>query len=344
MRKKTILFLALLLAIAMFSAIVMAEETDNAADAEMNEAAVMHVGLGAQVRLLQLEKSIIRNYVYGEKLIDYIKDKSLNTSSETIDILEDIVSELKDLKAEVVAELDKEPSETTVETFVSLKDKSINLTLDFRSIIRDELTVEHRSEIKSSLDKEDFSELKEINDEIKERVKEFNKKRLLDMLVYLNITDEELFVKIDSGNITVHELKKTIMDKFRGLPPRGKMEFLLNVKHERTKVELFRHVAFARKLGLNMDDFRRLKSIADDDKSTSVEIKARLGAFVKEKVEERKEVVKEIKERVKEVVKERREIRAKGRADVKAEIKDGIKADIKADIKTGLMERKGDTE
>jgi hypothetical protein len=303
--KKTALIFVLLLCFAFVS--VATQEEDNTAEAEMDEAAIMYMGLGAQVRLLQLEKSITRNYLYGDKVVQYIKDNSLNISEDVLNAMEDIVSELKDVKDSVAEEIDKEPGETTVETFVDLKDRAINLTQEFRSLVRDYLTVEQRQAIKNSVDKKDFSELDDLNEQIRNRVREFNKERVRDMLNYLNITDEELLQRVESGNITAIELRKLVMDKFREQTQERKREFLQNAQEERKKVQLMKHVAFARKVGLSRDDIGRIKNIVNDNSITAQEMRAKLGAFVKEKTQEKKETMNEIRNRLKEAVQVRTE-------------------------------------
>jgi hypothetical protein len=322
MDKKAIFF-ALLISVALMSAMVMGQEdTDNTALADMNEAAIMHNGIGAQVRLLQLEKSITRNYLYGDNVIAYIKNNSLNVSTDTLDLMEGIVLDLVDVRTQVSAEINKSANETTVETFVALKDRAINLTQEFRSLVMEQLSPDQRKSIRESIDKKDFKEVTDIADEIKGKVREFNKDRAIAMLDYMNITDDALLQRIESGNITAQELRKTVMDRFRQESQDRKRAFLSGLKEERKQAELYMHMAFAKKLGLNMSDFGRVRGIVQDDNLTSSEMKARLGAFVKEKIQERNDTMHQIRDRLKEVVQERKGMMNQTRENMKQRLED----------------------
>ena len=60
----------------------------------------MELGLGAKIRLLQLEKSILKNILHGEAVIEFITE---NFEEEDTNELVEIVEELKVLKDEVAS-------------------------------------------------------------------------------------------------------------------------------------------------------------------------------------------------------------------------------------------------
>lgn len=330
MKKKPIFVLVFLLCFAMISAAMAQEATvdtdlDVAAE-EMGEASIMHVTLGAQVRLLQLEKEVMRRILYGEQVLAYIDENELNISADDMDRLEDIIAEMTEIKDRIISELDNTDSETTVELFVELKDRAINLTQEFRTIIRSQLSVEERNEMSGSIDKKTFPELDSINDQIKDRVMQFNKERAMEMLGNLNITDEEILGRVESGNITAKELRELINSRFRELKTDMKQVFITKVKNERAKIELARHVAFAKKIGAKKEDVDKIREIIKDKNLTSSEMKAKLSVIVREQVNEKKEKVDEIKNRMKEIretIEEKKEIAEKLR-DRLQEKKEGL--------------------
>lgn len=309
MKKILLIAFALMMSLAALSLVVAQDADVNAeaggdidvAGAEMHEAAVMHVSLGAQVRLLQLEKEVLRRFLYGEQVLEYIDNSSLNITGENLAKLEVIVSELGDVKDEIVAELEKPANETTVEMFVSLKDRAINLTQEFRTILRESLSPEERKAMRDNVEEKKFPELEEFNGQIKSKIMEFNRNRVSEMLQNMGITDDDLMARLESGNITAAELKNIVKSRFRELNNERKQNFLAKVKMERARIQLSEHIAFAAKLGLGKDDVNRIRDLVKDENLTNQELRAKLGVLVKERLSERREVISQMRTRLQQM-------------------------------------------
>ena len=100
------------------------EVEDNETEEEIG---IMNNSLGAEIRLLQLEKAILKNIIKGERAVDVLKGISsfdYNTSD-----LEEILDKLGVLLEEVQA-ADPESNES-VRIFVELKYEARNLTKQF---------------------------------------------------------------------------------------------------------------------------------------------------------------------------------------------------------------------
>ncbi len=307
MDKKQMFVFLLLFAIALFSVVAIAEETEEETEVEdttqqdMTEAEIMHIGHGATVRLLQLEKSITKNFLYGEHVLTVISEKSYDIDTTR---LEEIIRELNDAKEQLstmIEGIEDTTPEEAVEEFVGLKSKAINLTHEFKTILRTNLTVEQRQEIKELVEKKDFSEIENINEEILQAMKNFNKNRTIALLSLLGLEDEDLVEKIENEEITTAELRRLIVEKFKSLTREEKKDFLNSIKEERIRVQLLRHDALGKKLGLGKQEMEKVRNILNNNDTTFAEKKAKLGAYAQEKIRERMEEVKEtIQNRIKE--------------------------------------------
>ena len=97
---------------------------DSADDVEIDvetqkQVEVMNNGIGAEIRLLQIEKSITINLFKGEEIVSNLTDLGFNTTE-----LQAILVELELVKEEVIA---ADPNATdAVQIFVDLKHDAVN--------------------------------------------------------------------------------------------------------------------------------------------------------------------------------------------------------------------------
>jgi hypothetical protein len=257
-------------------------DTDNV-EKDMDHAEIMHTGLGAQVRLLQLDKAVTRNYIYGQHVIIELKARNLTAN---ITQLEDINSQLGDVKTEIEALLKTNLTNTneTVQQFVDLKARAIDLTKQFSEIIKNELTIEQRHAIRDTVDKSDFNEVNDIQKEIRTKVWEYNADRAVALLKAMGITDQTLLDKVQSGNITSEDLKSLLKDTFKGLTKEQQKAFLDTAKEEIGKKLDMRKQIFEHTFQMNGNMQQRLKDIINDGKLNYDEKSAKLRIFAKEQM------------------------------------------------------------
>ncbi|MBN1503404.1 hypothetical protein JW930_07735 [Candidatus Woesearchaeota archaeon] len=264
------------------------EEEEEETEEDMDEAEIMHEPLGAKIRLLQLLKRVMRNRIYGEHVVEVIEDEGYDVDTTE---LEDIIEQFKDLEDEINELLDSELGADSVEQFVEMKREAIDLTKQFRDIVRDELTIAQRQTIRDSVERGDFSELDDVDQQIRSNVREHNKNKVMFMLENLGIEDEELLEKVEAGDITVPELRDLIKNKFKGLENQHKRQFVNKVKEERIKRLSVRNRVLAKRLGVTEQNMEQVRNVLNDDSLTYPEKKARLNVmtknFIKNKIQER---------------------------------------------------------
>ena len=128
---------------------------------------IMNNSLGAEIRLLQLEKAITKNLLKGEMAVDVLKGLGYNTTD-----LEVILAEMR-LVLEEVQAADPQAN-NSVEVFIDLKSDAKNLTTQFRETIRALLDGVKHKEIKEQIRNITSDELQNYSKQIRNRIKQFN--------------------------------------------------------------------------------------------------------------------------------------------------------------------------
>ena len=124
--KKTLSVISVLMLMISISSLAFAEEAGEGLEDETEEEVeIMGYSYGAEIRLLQLEKSITKNLLKGEMIVDVLKILEYNTT-----YLETILFEMELVLGEVQA-ADPEAN-NSVEVFIDLKSDAKNLTIQFR--------------------------------------------------------------------------------------------------------------------------------------------------------------------------------------------------------------------
>src|SRR3989344_110543 len=212
------------------------DETENSDDSEEvdieteHEVEEMDIPPGAQLRILQLQRQLLIHILRANVVIDSLKEIGKNTSE-----LENIVAELEILKEE--SKIIADNREEAVQKFVDIKKEARDLIKEFREAVRELTTESERSEIrvKFSSIRED-EELISLNEQIREAIKELHKKRVENVLDSLNVEDEELLAKIQSGEIPVEELREKLREHYSTLPEETKIRVRDNLMKARIEM------------------------------------------------------------------------------------------------------------
>jgi hypothetical protein len=191
------------------------EETEDEAISEETEdeiELIQESSLGAEMRLLQLRKSVLKSFITAGVIIDYLSEKGENVTE-----LEAIYADIGALKDEADS-LDPE-SETAVEDFVNVKRDIILANHDFRKTSTKIITGEHRREIQQLVKDAlaDSEELEALEDEIAEVRWGLNAQRVRNMLRRMGAEDEELIARIESGEATREEVAEALKDAFNNM-------------------------------------------------------------------------------------------------------------------------------
>src|SRR3989344_9433419 len=214
------------------------DETENSDDSEEvdieteHEVEEMDIPPGAQLRILQLQRQLLIHIRRANVVIDSLKEMGKNTSE-----LESIVAELEILKEE--SKIIPDNREEAVQKFVDIKKEARDLIKEFREAARKLTTESERSEIRIKFSGiRDSEELISLNEQIRETIKELHKKRVENVLNSLNVEDGELLAKIQSGEITVEELREKLREHYSTLPEETKIRVRDNLMKARLEIRL----------------------------------------------------------------------------------------------------------
>ena len=218
--------MVLLLTVSMVS-LALADEADDTEDEELiEEVGIMSYPFGSEVRLLQLEKTLTRNIMIGEKVIEILQELGINTEE-----LELILAEMNLLKAEIQEAYNNlENIEDAVEQFVDLKNESINLTREFRITLHDMLDEETMELLREEM--KDFykEEMKSLREQIRVMIRNFNRERLHSIYDIIGLVDEELLQQYEDGEVTIEEVKEQLREYLNSLTKEDRRELFAELK------------------------------------------------------------------------------------------------------------------
>ncbi|MEM0493215.1 MAG: hypothetical protein QXS02_04610 [Candidatus Thermoplasmatota archaeon] len=178
------------------------EQTEVVVDEDtLNETRIIDYQYGAIVRLLQLEKAILKGIVKGEMILSILKNKGVNTTE-----LECIVSEMKILLDEVRSSDVNSTNATQI--FVDLKHDAILLVKNFRDTLHDLLiSNEILDELKERIRDVNTTEMHNLTFRIRHRIRLYNRNQMYRLCQMIGLNDTGIIDSYLNGNITMKELK-----------------------------------------------------------------------------------------------------------------------------------------
>ena len=212
------------------------EDNDDLNETEEEEIKPMRTPHGAEVRLLQLEKSITRNILVGNQTIAAIKagNSSANTSA-----LSGILSKLVVLRTEVQGIDLNGTHEELAQQFVDIKREAINLSKQFRDTARPLLKATDRKTIQEYMKQLDRSELRDINNEINDAKHKYNYALLNATFAHLGLNNSELLEAVRNGSAKVGEIKKYVRNSLTNETPKEMHNAMLKLREAETKKNVF---------------------------------------------------------------------------------------------------------
>lgn len=302
------------------------EETEEVEEESIDEETeeetelITESNFGATVRLLQLEKSVTKSYLIGQEVVKVLSEKG-----EDVSELESILAEIEVLKDEVSA-LDPS-SDTAVDDFVNIKRDIRDLTKQFKRIASPLLSAEDKQAIREAI--KDNEELAELNQRIRNTLRELNANRVGKALDRMGVEDPELVDKIESGDATPAEVKAALKEAYKGLSPEEKKTARERIKNALKERKETRN-RVAEKIRIEHLAVRKLRL-----ENRLIKIPAVNRAKVKVRVNKAINKLKRVENRLKEKIQTNRERLAKIKQDLKEK-----RAQIREDFKLRVNQTK----
>lgn len=204
-------------------------ETDDAFENETeDEIQIMNATLGAEIRLLQLEKAIIKNILKGEMTIAVLKSLKFNTT-ELESLLADLKAVLEDVR------IINTSANDSVARFVALKHEARNATKLFKESLHaliDDVTLR---EIRERVRELVGDDLQNYTRRIQNRIRQFNRNQVYRLFGIIGEANMSLLKDYLNGNITLDQLRFQLSKTMNQMNHERQHKVFSELKEERIR-------------------------------------------------------------------------------------------------------------
>jgi len=225
---------------------VMADETGDAGDsgeitaADEAETATMTNALGAQVRLLQLEKALAKSVITGEIVVEAIVK---NHPEEDVSELNSILDEMELLVEEVQGMSAEGDAGELAQQYVDIKSAARGLAKEFREAVKGILTTEDRREIVEAGKETGKELLEELGEAIRNAKREMNAYHVENVLAAMGTENPELIEQIANGKAELARVRENVRSAFGSLDSGEKTAALAKIREMKAKRNVSRKAA-----------------------------------------------------------------------------------------------------
>ncbi len=193
------------------------------------ETEIMNCSVGAEIRLLQLEKAITKNIIKGNETISVLKELDYNTTA-----LEAILAELELLLEEVQA---ADPNATdAVQVFVDLKSDAKELTKEFRDTLKAMLDDEALESLRERI-RVEFQNLN-LSKKILNRIRSYNRNQLYRLYDFISYVNNSFLDEYENGNITKEQMKNQIGKIINDMTKEKRNQIFSELKESKIKARI----------------------------------------------------------------------------------------------------------
>jgi hypothetical protein len=212
---------------------------DDSVDSETaREVGVMNNPIGAQIRLLQLEKAIITNILKGDMTVQVLQGFEVTIDTTELEqILENLTENLSKVRA---ADPD---ANNSVQLFVELKHNSTNLTTQFRNTLRLLLDDETIALIKEELKNIYSNELQDCRMKIRHWVRQFNGNQLYRLFNLTGEVDTSLLEGYLGGTIDLDQVRLHLYSMVNQMTKDKQYDLYSEIKGENIRNNIQAHEA-----------------------------------------------------------------------------------------------------
>ena len=210
------------------------ETNDDYQNETEHEIEIMNSTLGAEIRLLQLEKALLTNLLKGTMTVQVLKGIGVNTTQ-----LEAILADLHAVLDEVRA---ADPSaNNSVQIFVELKNQSRNLTKQYRDTIRTLLDPATLKDIREQLRNITSNDLQNCSAKLRHRIRQLNWNQLYRFYGLVGESNMSSLRDYLNGNVTLDQLTNHLHKVVNQMTKEKQHEIFSEVKEENIKKKIRAH-------------------------------------------------------------------------------------------------------
>lgn len=244
------------------------------------EVATMQTQLGAQVRMLQLQRSIQANIDAGNEVIASIQAMNATNITMNTTELEAMVAELQGLLDQIKAvDYNNMSTKDLVTEFVAFKKQAIQISQEFRTFARRLVSENEAARIREKIVAKEKASLGEISQQIQEAKKRYNAERLRAFMKDSGFDNETLVQGYINGQINLGQIMASVRASINALGPEKKKNLDQREKEIEAKRNVFKTEAQA-----------KVKEYLGQKR---VEIESKIQERVQEHLKDRLEQIKE---------------------------------------------------
>ena len=238
--KKLWTILILLMMLISISSIAIADEAgedvqENIDSETEKEIEIMNNSLGAEIRLLQLEKALLKNILKGEMAVQVLIGLGYNNTTELVSILDDMKLLLEEVRSANTS------SNESVQIFVALKNESMNLTTQFRESIKELLDDETLREIRQRIREMVSEQVQNLSKHIRNRIRQFNFNQLYRLYGIVGEANSSFVNDYFNGNISLNETKLQLCKTINQMSRERRFQIFSEIKSENLKRQIHAH-------------------------------------------------------------------------------------------------------
>ena len=243
--KKILAYLILLMMLISITTIALADEAgENEEDEQEDvdsetekEIKAMDNPLGAEIRLLQLQKALLKNILKGEMVIEVLED--LDFDEDNITALEALLTKMKDLSDGIDDLLDEgfteiSPDESA-QIFVENKTQAKNLTKLFREKLNETLNEMELNELRQKIKDMVQTQLENLGKFIQSRIRQFNRNQLYRLYGLIGETDNDFIEQYLNQEIMLGQVKLQICKIINNMTKERRFGIFSEIKEENIK-------------------------------------------------------------------------------------------------------------
>ena len=201
-------------------------ETEIDDDTEKEIEIMMNNNLGAEIRLLQLEKSITKNLLKGERAVTVLEAMGYNISglNATLDEMRLLLEEVQAANAS---------ADDAVQQFVDLKSDARKLTKQFRETIKELLSGEKIKELKEQIKDIVGEELQNYSKKIRNRIKQFNRNQIHRLYEIIGEVNNSLADEYQNGSMSIKQVKSQMCETVNVMTKEKRNQIFSEMKKEK---------------------------------------------------------------------------------------------------------------
>jgi hypothetical protein len=213
------------------------ENLDSETEVEIE---VMSNPLGAEIRLLQLQKALLKNILKGEMVVEVLDD--LGFDDANITDLRDILTQMKELNDTIDDLLDdgleELSSNESAQIFVENKTLAKNLTKQFREKLTETLNEMELNQLREKINEMVDGQLENLAKYIQSRIRQFNRNQLYRLYGLIGDADNEFIEQYLNQEITLGQAKLQINKIINNMTKEKRYSIFSEIKEENIKKKI----------------------------------------------------------------------------------------------------------